>query len=124
MRFSMFAVVCLLLNPLSGFADVTGVTVTSHAVVAGGQSFAGVAPPATAAAAPVAAPLRLQVIVDRRQGEAAFTDAPLYPPADPNDRTATLTVRDRFWDPPTAIERDRWHFGAFAGAPRVALAGD
>lgn len=74
-------------------------------------------------AAPTAAPQRVQFILNQRQNEAALTDAPLYPPADPSDGAASLTVRNGFWGPPTPIARDRWQFVAAAGAPRVALAG-
>ncbi len=81
------------------------------------------APVIATATAPRSAPLTVQFILNERQNEAALTDAPLYPPADPSDRAATLTVRNRFWDPPTAIDRDRWHFVAANGTPRVMLAG-
>ena len=39
MRGTIFVVLCLLVRPLSTFADVTGVTITSRAVVAGGHAF-------------------------------------------------------------------------------------
>src|SRR5262245_51948876 len=66
-------------------------------------------------------PLRVSFILNERQKEAALTDTPMYPPADPADRAATLTVRDRFWDTPTVIARDQWPFVAGNGVPRVAM---
>jgi hypothetical protein len=74
-------------------------------------------------AAPSNPPLRVQFTIDQRQDEAALTDAPLYPPANPADPAATLTVRDRFWAAPTVVPRDRWRFVPSTGAPRVALEG-
>jgi feruloyl esterase len=68
-------------------------------------------------------PLRVSFIVNERQNEAALTDAPLYPPADPSDGAALLTVRDSFLDVPTIVARDRWRFVSSTGAPRVALDG-
>ena len=38
MRGTIVVVLCLLVRPLSTFADVTGVTITSRAVVAGGHA--------------------------------------------------------------------------------------
>ena len=73
--------------------------------------------------APSNPPLRVPFILDRPENEALLSDAPLYPPADPAERAATLTVRDRFPDAPTPIARDRWRFVPAAGAPRVALDG-
>ena len=44
MRGSIFVVLCLLVHPLSTFAEVTSVTVTSRTLVAGGQSFGTTGP--------------------------------------------------------------------------------
>ncbi|MEO8681903.1 MAG: alpha/beta hydrolase domain-containing protein [Vicinamibacterales bacterium] len=74
-----------------------------------------------------------QAVVDARAAEVSFSDVPLYPPLDPNDETATLTVRDKVWDRPTALPRRSWQFvppsanagGRCAGAakcPRIAMA--
>ncbi len=72
---------------------------------------------------PATNPLRVSFTLSQRQNDAVLTDAPLYPPADPADRTAMLSVRDRFWDPPTPIAREKWRFVQGAGAPRVAMDG-
>lgn len=79
------------------------------------------APLVTSAAAPSAGPLQVQFIPNQRQEGAVLTDAPLYPPADPDDPDARLTVRDRFSDPPQLIARDTWRFVRAEGAPRVRL---
>ena len=81
------------------------------------------APPVTMASAPAAEPLKVPFILNQKQNESTLTDAPLYPPAGANERGATLTVRDRFWDPPKPIARDSWRFLGGAGAPRLALDG-
>src|SRR5689334_18712790 len=39
-------------------------------------------------------------IVDEKQKEASPGDLPAYLPVDPNDRTASLTVRDKYWASP------------------------
>ena len=39
-------------------------------------------------------------VVNARATEASFSDVPLYPPVDPNDETATLTMRDTVWEKP------------------------
>jgi hypothetical protein len=54
--------------------------------------------------------VRFSFIVDQKQTEAAPGDLPAYPPADVNDPSATLTVRDRFWDAPTRVPREKWRF--------------
>jgi hypothetical protein len=82
-----------------------------------------IAAPAVRNAPAGAPPLRVQFIPNRRETVATLTDAPMYPPADPRDRAATLTVRNRFWDPPTVIARERWQFVAAPGTPRVTLEG-
>jgi hypothetical protein len=77
------------------------------------------APPATGVVGPITVPF----IPDSPQNEIVLTDAPLYPPMDPDDPSARLTVRDRFWDQPVPIPHDRWRFVLGAGAPRIALDG-
>jgi hypothetical protein len=81
------------------------------------------APLVTDAAAPSAGPLRVQFTVNQRQEGTTLADAPLYPPADPGEPAATLTVRDRFWDPPQVVPRDTWRFAASTGAPRLEIRG-
>ena len=81
------------------------------------------APSVTDASAPSAGPLRVQFILNQRQEGAVLADAPLYPPADPGDAGATLTVRDRFWDSPQLIARDTWRFAPSDGAPRLEMRG-
>jgi Alpha/beta hydrolase domain len=79
------------------------------------------APLVTDAATPSAGPLQVQFILNQRQEGAVLTDAPLYPPADPGDASATLTVRDRFGDSPRLIPGDTWRFAASTGAPRLEI---
>src|SRR5262245_38082645 len=49
-------------------------------------------------------------IVDEKQTDTSPGDLPAYFPVDLNDRTATLTVRDKFWGTPTRIPREKWQF--------------
>lgn len=65
--------------------------------------------------------VRYSFIPDEKQTEAAPGDLPAYPPLDENDRTATLTVRDKFWDRPTTVPRDRWRFVVRDSRVRIAL---
>ena len=57
------------------------------------------------------------VSVDTRATEVTFSDAPLYPPFDLNDETATLTTRDRVWDHTAALPRRSWQFAVPDPAP-------
>jgi hypothetical protein len=79
--------------------------------------------PLVTTSAPAAAPLQVQFIVNQRQESTALSDVPLYPPADPGDPGATLTVRDRFSDPPQLIPRDTWRFATSTGVPRLEIRG-
>ena len=79
------------------------------------------APLVTDTAVPPAEPLRVEFILNQEQDGAVLTDAPFYPPADPNDATATLTVRNRFADPPQLIPRETWRFATVDGPPRVEI---
>ena len=74
-------------------------------------------------APPVNVPGRVRVsfIPDDTRTEMAPADLPEYPPATPDDPSATLTVRDRYWDKPTALPRQAWRFAAANGRPRVVL---
>ena len=75
----------------------------------------------TDASAPAAGPLRVQFIVNQRQEGAVLSDAPLYPPADPGDAGATLTVAIAFRMRRQPIARDTWRFAPSAGAPRLEI---
>jgi hypothetical protein len=66
--------------------------------------------------------LDVDVIVNARTPEAFLVDDPVrppvvYPPADPASAGDRLTVRDRFWDEPTVIARERWRFVSGDSAP-------
>lgn len=86
-----------------------------------------VAPPLLHLEAPLAAgvvgPITVPFIPDLSQNEIVLADVPLYPPRNPDDPSARLTVRDRFWDQPVPIPHNRWRFVPGAGAPRIALDG-
>lgn len=70
------------------------------------------------------APISVRFIVDAKATETTLgRDAPLYPPANPAEPAATLTVRDRFWDRSTPVARERWRFVPGDGAPRLSLDG-
>ena len=57
-------------------------------------------PIATKNGSPIVETIAALAVVDARATEVSFSDVPLYPPFDPNDETATLTVRDSVWDRP------------------------
>jgi hypothetical protein len=83
-----------------------------------------VEPPQLRVAAPAAnvtGRVRFSFIPDEKRTEIAPADLPQYPPASPNDPTATLTVRDRNWDKPTVIPRQAWRFADGTGRPRIVL---
>ena len=63
-----------------------------------------------APAANVEGRVRFSFIVDGKQTEAAPADLPAYLPVDANDRTALLTVRDRFWGASSRVPREKWRF--------------
>jgi hypothetical protein len=67
--------------------------------------------------------VRISFIPDDNRAEVAPGDLPQYAPANPDDPSATLTVRDRFWDKPTVVARDKWRLVVTNGRPRVALTG-
>ena len=52
------------------------------------------APIATRNGAPIVDTIAALAVVDTRAAEVSFSDVPMYPPVDPSDETATLTVRD------------------------------
>ena len=74
-------------------------------------------------APPVDVPGRVKVsfIVDARQTETTPAGLPDYAPADVNDPSAVLTVRDRFWDAPSVIPRAQWRLTLAEGRPRIVL---
>ncbi len=74
--------------------------------------------------------VRVTILVNATSTEASLIDEPggrppaRYPPISPNSPSDTLTVRDRFWDRPTPIARNRWRFvTADGGLPRIHLEG-
>ena len=67
--------------------------------------------------------VRISFIVNAPAMETTPADLPNYQPANLRDPSATLTVRNRYWDPPTPIARERWTFGAAGDRPRVRLDG-
>jgi hypothetical protein len=69
-------------------------------------------PIATKNGSPLIETIAAQAVVDTRATEVSFSDVPLYQPFDMNDETATLTVRDTIWDPPTTLPRRSWQFAA------------
>jgi hypothetical protein len=83
-----------------------------------------VQPPFVRIAAPAAnveGRVRYAFIVDEKQTEASPGDLPAYLPVDVNDRTAALTVRDRFWDAPSLLPRDRWRLSTQSSRVRITL---
>jgi hypothetical protein len=77
-------------------------------------------------APPVEVPgrVRLTTIQNERRTDATLNDLPgAYAPIDPNDTSATLTVRDLFHERPTPLPRSSWRFDTPAqnGRPRLIL---
>jgi Alpha/beta hydrolase domain len=96
-----------------------------YTVVWVGWQFDVEAPNLRVAAPAVNVPGRVRVsfVPDDRRTEMAPADLPQYPPTNSDDPSATLTVRDRFWDKPTAVARDRWRLTVANGRPRIAMDG-
>jgi hypothetical protein len=67
--------------------------------------------------------VRISFIVNAPAPETTPADLPNYRPADLREPAATLTVRNRYWESPTPIARERWTFGAAGDRPRVRLDG-
>jgi hypothetical protein len=65
--------------------------------------------------------VRISFIPNDHRTEVAPADLPQYPPADPDDASATLTARDRFWDTPTVLPRRSWRLSIGDRRPRVVL---
>jgi hypothetical protein len=65
--------------------------------------------------------VRVSFIPDRKQTDIAPADLPRYPPATPDDPSARLTVRDRYWDKPTVLPRQSWRFVMANGRPSIVL---
>jgi len=74
-----------------------------------------------APAADVQGRVRYSFIVDAKQTDTSPADLPAYPPLDLNDRTASLTVRDRFWGTPTRINREKWRFNVQNSRVHIVL---
>lgn len=74
-------------------------------------------------------PIGVDVIVPARTTETFLADETfrppvLYPPVDVANPADRLTVRDRFWDDPVAIPRERWRFVMDPkGVPKLQLDG-
>ena len=62
-------------------------------------------------------------IVNEAAAEASPGDLPAYAPFDRDEPAATLSVRNRFWEAPQPIARDRWSFVSIAARPRIRLEG-
>jgi hypothetical protein len=83
-----------------------------------------VAPPLLRIDAPradVSGRARFSFIPDARSTSIAPADLPYYPPVVSDDPSATLTVRDRFWQHPTPIARASWHLTTMNDQLRVVL---
>jgi len=68
-------------------------------------------PVARSSNGPITGLVRSEIMVDKREFSRSFGDRNTHVPyalADPNDPTATLTVRDRNTAPRTTIPRSRW----------------
>jgi hypothetical protein len=94
-----------------------------YTIVWVGWQFDVVAPSLRVVAPAVNVPgrVRLSFIPDDKRTDVAPADLPQYPPANPDDPSATLTVRDRYWDTPTALPRQSWRFAVGNGRPRMVL---
>lgn len=68
-------------------------------------------------------PVRVSFIVNAASPETTIGDLPDYTPLDPAGSAATLTVRDRFWETPTPVARDKWSFIRGGERPRIRLEG-
>jgi hypothetical protein len=85
-----------------------------------------VAPPLLHVDAPAvdgAGLVRLTFVANGREAEVTPADLPSYQPVNAADSANVLSVRDKFWDPPTPIAADRWKIVIRDGRPRVALTG-
>jgi hypothetical protein len=86
-----------------------------------------VAPPNLRIEAPavnVTGRVRVTTIQNEKRTDGTLNDLPgSYVPVDPDDPSATLTVRNLFRDTPTPLPRSSWRFGppAANGRPRVIL---
>ena len=71
-----------------------------------------------------AVPITVDVIPDQAGPTVSLAaSAPMYPPARPDDPADVLTVRNRFWDAPTALPRSAWQFSAGPdGSPTLTMA--
>jgi hypothetical protein len=67
--------------------------------------------------------VRVSFIPDQKRTEITPADLPRYLPANANDPSATLTVRDKFWDKPQPIPRAAWRMTEANGRPRFVLDG-
>lgn len=87
------------------------------------------APPTILPADSVLDPINVEIVVNARTTETHLIDEParppvVYRPAETASSTDTLTVRDRYWDEPVIVPRERWRFAIDEnGIPKVQLDG-
>jgi hypothetical protein len=67
--------------------------------------------------------VRVSFIPDEKRTEITPADLPRYLPVTASDASATLTVRDKFWDTPQRIPRATWRMTEANGRPRFVLDG-
>jgi hypothetical protein len=65
--------------------------------------------------------VRLTFVANAPSQQEQLADLPAYAPVDADSATNALTVRDRFWDPPTSIPRDRWRIALIKERLHVSL---
>ncbi|MGE0593376.1 MAG: alpha/beta hydrolase domain-containing protein [Vicinamibacterales bacterium] len=66
------------------------------------------APPVDMGASPTPDVVRFSFVPDEATRDVSPRDWPRYLPSGPDDPTATLTVRDLYWDTPTPLPRTAW----------------
>jgi hypothetical protein len=65
--------------------------------------------------------VRVTFIVNAAVAETTIGDLPAYRPEEMRDPSATLSVRDRFWEPGTVVPRERWSFVRLGERLRLRL---
>jgi len=65
--------------------------------------------------------VRVSFITDQKTTSTTPADLPAYLPERGDDSSATLTVRDRFWETPKPIARGSWRLSVESGRPRFSL---
>ncbi|HEX5110785.1 MAG TPA: alpha/beta hydrolase domain-containing protein [Vicinamibacterales bacterium] len=74
-----------------------------------------------APAANVSGRVLVSFITDQKTTSMTPADLPAYLPERGDDPSATLTVRDRFWEAPRPIARGVWRLTVESGRPRISL---